>query len=67
MLPRAASTCPNMNHKRADAPVSHCPNCGGVVNAKVRAAPCREVDHADARRRQTDFCVNCGEQLIFRR
>jgi ribosomal protein S27AE len=56
-----------MNHRRANAPVGHCPQCGGVVNDSVRAAPCSEAQHATARLRHTVFCVNCGVQLIFAR
>lgn len=59
--------CENMNHRRANAPVGHCPQCGGVVNESIRAAPCSETDHAAARRRQIVFCVHCGGQLIFGR
>jgi len=59
--------CENMNHRRADAPVGHCPQCGGVVNARIRAQPCSEVQHAAARRDQSVFCVDCGAQLIFSR
>jgi hypothetical protein len=59
-----ADPCENMNHRRADAPVGHCPQCGGVVNASIRAPSCSESEHAAARRRQAAFCVNCGAQLI---
>ena len=27
--------CPNMNHRRSNAPVRHCPDCGAVVNGQV--------------------------------
>ena len=59
--------CENMNHRRADAPVGYCPQCGGVVNAHIHAQPCSETQHAAARRHQTVFCVDCGAQLIFSR
>jgi hypothetical protein len=59
--------CDNMNHRRTNAPVGHCPQCGGVVNAQIRAQPCNETQHAAARRQQTAFCVDCGEQLIVSR
>lgn len=59
--PRA---CNNMNHRRADAPVAHCPQCGGVVNEDISAQPCSETEHAAARLRQLAFCVHCGAQLI---
>ena len=28
-------TCPNLNHRRTDAPVRFCPTCGGVVNGNA--------------------------------
>jgi hypothetical protein len=62
MRPNVAP-CPNFNHRRADAPVRNCPNCGDVVNAKVRAIVCTVVRHDVQRRSQSAFCVDCGEQL----
>lgn len=62
-----ARACENMNHRRRDAPVGHCPACGGVVNAQLVVAVCSESKHASARRRQSTFCVDCGGQLVFRR
>ena len=59
--------CDNLNHRRSDPPVGHCPQCGGVVNARIRAQPCSEAQHAAARRHQTVFCVDCGTQLIVSR
>ena len=56
--------CDNMNHRRPNAPVGHCPQCGGVVNEAIRAQRCSEIEHAAARRRQSAFCVNCGARLI---
>ena len=64
---RGPNPCDNLNHRRADPPVSHCPQCGGVVNARIHAQPCNETQHAAARRHQTVFCVDCGAQLIFSR
>jgi predicted RNA-binding Zn-ribbon protein involved in translation (DUF1610 family) len=55
-----------MNHRRSDAPVRFCPECGEVVNAKVGIKRCREEEHAKRRREQSRFCVDCGEQLIGR-
>jgi hypothetical protein len=59
--------CENMNHRRADAPVSHCPQCGAVVNARVVSPACSEATHAAARRQQLTFCVHCGTRLISAR
>jgi hypothetical protein len=59
--------CSNLNHRRASAPVGHCPQCGDVVNARIRAQPCNETQHAAARRDRAAFCVHCGTQLIFSR
>lgn len=59
--------CDNMNHRRRDAPVSHCPECGGVVNGSLAVEGCSESKHAAARRRQSRFCVDCGTQLVASR
>jgi len=57
-------TCTNLNHRRSDAPVGHCPDCGAVVNARARVSRCAEDDHAISRRQRSTFCVHCGERLI---
>jgi rRNA maturation protein Nop10 len=57
--------CMNMNHRRSDAPVSHCPQCGGVVNSGITPRHCTEEAHATARRQQSIFCSHCGKQLVF--
>ncbi|MEO8603514.1 MAG: hypothetical protein ABI629_13135 [bacterium] len=62
-----SNACDNMNHRRANAPVGHCPQCGTVVNAKIPAKQCSESHHAAARRDRGVFCVDCGTQLIFDR
>lgn len=59
--------CDNLNHRRRDAPVGHCPQCGLVVNAQRPAKTCSEIAHAAARRDRAAYCVDCGEQLIFER
>jgi hypothetical protein len=56
-----------MNHRRANAPVGHCPQCGGVVNSHIQARMCSESHHAAARRNRNMFCVDCGTQLILSR
>jgi hypothetical protein len=56
--------CPNLNHRRSDAPVGHCPQCGAMVNARNHVAGCTEDQHSAARRQQTKYCVHCGLQLI---
>jgi hypothetical protein len=56
--------CDNLNHRRANAPVAHCPQCGGVVNASLRAARCDDARHLTARRTFAHYCVNCGTQLV---
>ncbi len=62
--PRQSNPCENLNHRRANAPVGFCPQCGGVVNQTLRAAPCDEAQHVAARRKHAAFCVQCGTQLI---
>jgi DNA-directed RNA polymerase subunit RPC12/RpoP len=56
-----------MNHRRRDAPVSHCPQCGGKVNSNLAPPACTERVHGDLRRRQSVYCVHCGERLIIAR
>jgi len=57
--------CSNMNHRRADAPVRYCPECGAVVNARLPVRECSEKEHAAARRTQNKFCVDCGTRVTF--
>jgi predicted RNA-binding Zn-ribbon protein involved in translation (DUF1610 family) len=64
---RQPTLCLNMNHRRSDAPVSHCPQCGTVVNARIARRRCSEDAHAIARRQQSMYCVHCGEQLVLPR
>jgi len=64
---RRPIACDNMNHRRADSPVSHCPQCGGVVNGKLPPRHCTAEEHAVSRRRGTVYCVWCGTQLIVGR
>ena len=59
-----SALCENMNHRRANSPVRHCPQCGGIVNRQVGRQHCIENKHAASRRQQTAFCVDCGERLI---
>lgn len=64
---RQPTPCDNLNHRRANPPVSHCPQCGGLVNNRVRAQPCSDTHHATERRQMTVFCIDCGLQLIVDR
>ena len=64
---RSGTACENMNHRRRDAPVSHCSECGEVVNAGLPATQCDSSKHAVARRQGRTFCVNCGTRLITAR
>jgi ribosomal protein S27E len=56
--------CANLNHRRANAPVRHCPQCGNVLNDSVRTPPCNNDEHMAARRTHAAFCIRCGTQLI---
>jgi hypothetical protein len=58
------TACPNMNHRRRGAPVSHCPDCGGVVNPLIAAMDCADAKHAVSRRQGRCFCVDCGTRLL---
>ena len=63
--PKKANACDNLNHRRANAPVAHCPQCGGIVNQSLRAASrCDDSRHLAARRTFAAFCITCGTQLI---
>ena len=57
--------CPNLNHRRTDAPVRFCPRCGEVVNEKVPIKACTDEKHAITRRQGDEYCVDCGERLIL--
>jgi ribosomal protein L32 len=57
-------SCPNMNHRRTDAPVRWCPNCGEVVNANIIVKQCSVEEHAERRMNGNQYCVHCGLQLI---
>ena len=59
-------TCDNMNHRRTNSPVAHCPQCGRVVNDRIGRGHCDPQRHAEARRRQCEYCVDCGQHLIVR-
>ncbi len=59
-----ATNCPNFNHRRSNAPVRFCPNCGDVVNENVPRQNCSEEKHAKKRREMSKYCIDCGEQLI---
>jgi hypothetical protein len=67
MSRQLAAPCDNMNHRRANSPVAHCIQCGRVVNPLLRGGRCEEHRHAEARRRQSTYCVDCGQQLIVPR
>ncbi len=60
---RDTTPCDNLNHRRSDAPVGHCPQCGRVVNSRFHVATCSEDRHATARRQGSVYCVNCGLRL----
>lgn len=57
-------SCPNLNHRRADAPVRFCSMCGEVVNENIQLRRCTEEKHAKRRREMSKYCVDCGKQLI---
>ncbi len=58
------TTCSNLNHRRSDAPVRFCPQCGEVVSRGVAIKRCGEKEHARKRQSGEGFCVDCGERLI---
>jgi predicted RNA-binding Zn-ribbon protein involved in translation (DUF1610 family) len=64
---RSPIACENMNHRRANSPVAHCPQCGEVVNRDIPRRACSTEQHAVSRRQRSVFCVGCGAQLIVSR
>jgi hypothetical protein len=62
MSPESAA-CDNLNHRRSDAPVGYCPQCGKRVNARLRTFACDDALHARARRQRDAWCVHCGVTL----
>jgi len=58
------NACPNLNHRRTNVPVRVCPMCGEIVNESIPAVSCNEEKHALKRRERSNYCVDCGEQLI---
>jgi hypothetical protein len=59
--------CPNFNHGRPNAPVRFCPVCGEVVNKDIPIRECNVESHTTRRRERSNYCVDCGEQLISSR
>ena len=62
--PKAWQRCDNLNHLRPNAPIRNCPQCGGLVNDRIRATTCDPAGHAIRRKQQNNYCVACGDQLI---
>lgn len=56
--------CANLNHRRRESPVSHCPDCGHVVNAHLSVRECSDSKHAVARRQRSAYCIDCGTKLV---
>jgi len=56
--------CHNINHRRTNASVRCCPMCGRIVNENITKVKCTEDNHAKKRLRRSQYCVDCGEQLI---
>ncbi len=63
-MPARENECPNLNHRRSDAPVRFCPACGKVVNEKIPTKKCTEDEHRKRRLERSTYCVHCGQQLI---
>ncbi|NUO82220.1 hypothetical protein HUU05_19280 [candidate division KSB1 bacterium] len=55
--------CENLNHRRPNAPVRFCPQCGAIVNMRILKQQCSEATHDKSRRNQNFFCVDCGVVL----
>jgi len=61
---RPWTQCDNLNHLRPNAPIRHCPQCGGLVNENRARLRCEATTHATRRRQQSNYCIDCGDVLI---
>jgi hypothetical protein len=62
---KKAIACDNLNHRRANAPVAHCPQCGGIVNQSLRAPRAATIrTHSAARRTFAALLHHLRTQLI---
>ena len=57
-------SCPNLNHRRSNAPFRFCLQCGEVVNDHIAIKRCTEMEHARKRQDRQVYCVDCGERLV---
>lgn len=57
--------CSNLNHRRSNASVRHCPTCGEMLNDSIESVECSEEKHAIQRRRRSTYCADCGKRLIL--
>jgi hypothetical protein len=58
-----SADCSNLNHRRSAAPVRACPQCGGIVNARIAATRCSPEAHVAKRKKGDAFCFNCAAPL----
>ena len=58
------TTCSSLNHRRDNAPVRCCPDCGEIVNEGIPKRHCDDGEHAIKRRERNKYCTLCGDQLI---
>jgi ribosomal protein L34E len=61
---RPWTQCDNLNHLRPNAPIRHCPQCGRMVNGERGAGACDAAVHANRRKQQSAYCIDCGFELI---
>jgi len=60
---RQGTVCPNLNHRRSNAPLRHCIMCGEILNQTIPSRQCTGPDHASKRRQRDLYCSECGLQL----
>ena len=63
-MPESKARCPNFYHRRTNAPVRFCSQCGDVVNDAIPIRQCTEEAHTVKRRNRQKYCVDCGEPLV---
>lgn len=60
----AKVNCRNMNHGKANPPISFCPNCGEkFVSGSVNGGRCDDEKHRSRRKERSAFCQDCGKKL----
>jgi hypothetical protein len=55
--------CSNDIHGRSVITIRFCASCGVLVNGVIRPKRCPADSHAQMRRTQNTYCIDCGERI----